>query len=357
MKKTQHVDYMIIGQGLAGSAVALQLLKLRKRILVIDQPGHNTSSRIAAGLFNPITGRKMLKTWMADKLFPYLHRHYLGVEALTGTRFYYPLPLYRPFLSIEEQNEWMAKSAEEEYIPFIERVSAHPAHSGVNDLYGGLLLKQCGYLDTTRYLSSVRNLIERGGIFLEDHAAGNELHVHSDGVEYKNYAADRVIFCNGIQRNGLFDWLPIRPLKGETIKIKTFLGKELIINRGVYMVPLTQEGEWRVGATYNFKDETQSATENGRLELVAKLNELIHKPYEILGQEWGFRPTTPDRRPILGQHPELRSAFTFNGMGTKGVSLAPFFSEILVHSIENGVPLNKEVGIERYNVLYWSSST
>jgi glycine/D-amino acid oxidase-like deaminating enzyme len=115
MAKIKHVDYLIIGQGLAGSAIAVQLLKLRKKILVIDQPQSNTSSRIAAGLFNPITGRKMLKTWMADKLFPYLHQYYLGVEGLTGARFYYPMPLYRPFLSIEEQNEWMGKSVEVGY--------------------------------------------------------------------------------------------------------------------------------------------------------------------------------------------------------------------------------------------------
>ena len=250
----------------------------------------------------------------------------------------------------------MSKSVEKEYVPYIEKVSPRPAYSGVNDVYGGLLLKQCGYLDTTCYLSSVRRLIERGGTFLEARAAENELIVQPEGVKYKNFEADKVIFCNGTQQNGLFDWLPIRALKGETLKIKSSLDKELIINRGVYMVPLTEEGEWRVGATYNIKDETPLATEFARLELTNKLKELIHYPFEIVGQEWGFRPTTPDRRPILGQHPEFRSAFIFNGMGTKGVSLAPFFSEILIHSIENGVPLNKEVGIERYKVLYWSSS-
>jgi glycine/D-amino acid oxidase-like deaminating enzyme len=357
MTKVQHFDYMIIGQGLAGSAIALQLLKLRKRILVIDQPDLNTSSRIAAGLFNPITGRKLLKTWMADQLFPYLHKHYLGIEALTGERFYYPMPLYRPFLSISEQNEWMAKSDEEAYKPYIQNVFTRPSYSGINDVYGGLLLKQCGYIDTTRYLESVRKLIERGGVFVRDLAGENELSVTDDGARYKHYSANRLIFCNGTQTHRLFNWLPLRALKGETLRIKSLPRKELIINRGVYMVPAGQDDEWRVGATYNFKDQEKGATEHARQELVAKLRELVDLPFEILEQEWGFRPTTPDRRPILGRHPKLRSAFIFNGMGTKGVSLTPYFSEILIHSIENEVLLNKEVDIERYKVLYWSSST
>ena len=357
MTKIQHVDYLIVGQGLAGSAIALQLLRLRKRILVIDQPGNNTSSRIAAGLFNPITGRKMIKTWMADELFPYLHKHYLEVEALTGSRFYYPMPLYRPFLSIEEQNEWMAKSADEGYQSYIEKICTGPAYSGVNDVFGGLLLKQCGYVDTASYLNAVRQLIERDAIFLKESVENDQIVIQQDGVRYKNYNADRVIFCNGPQRNILFGWLPIRPLKGETLQIKSHPWKELIINRGVYMVPISQEGDWRIGATYNFKDETSAVTELARIDMVDKLKNLIHFPFEIVAQDWGFRPTTPDRRPIMGRHPEFASVYIFNGMGTKGVSLAPFFSEILIHSIENGVPLNKEVDIERYKVLYWSSST
>src|SRR5690606_2397630 len=107
-----EVDYIIVGQGLAGSAVAIQLLKHHKRIVVFDDPTANVSSRIAAGLFNPVTGKKMARTWLADELFPYLATYYREVEALTGSRFFYPMPIYRPFISVEEQNEWMARSVD-----------------------------------------------------------------------------------------------------------------------------------------------------------------------------------------------------------------------------------------------------
>lgn len=308
-------------------------------------------------MFNPITGRKMVKTWMADKLFPYLHNYYRMVEALTGEKFFYPMPLYRPFLSIEEQNEWMAKSAEPGVEPYIENIFTQSAYPNVSDVFGGLLLKQCGYLDTIRYIESVRRFIQQEAIFLMEAAADQDLSVHRDGVRYKNYEADKIIFCSGTHANRWFDWLPIRPLKGETIRIQSPHRQELIINRGVYIVPASPEGDWRVGATYNFQDEKPVITEVARKELVEKMRELVSFPFNIVGQDWGFRPTTPDRRPILGRHPEFGSALIFNGMGTKGVSLAPFFAEVLIRSIENDEPLNKEVDIERYKLLYWSSPT
>ena len=127
MKTSKQIDFIIVGQGLAGSALALQLLKRNKKILVIDRITTNSPSRIAVGLFNPITGRHMIKTWMADELFPYLHRFYQEAEALTQTRFFYPASLYRPFATIEEQNEWMAKSADPVYHGYIENIFAKPA--------------------------------------------------------------------------------------------------------------------------------------------------------------------------------------------------------------------------------------
>ena len=88
---------------------------------------------------------------------------------------------------------------------------------------------------------------------------------------------------------------------------------------------------------------------------MARLQGVVHFPYEVIGQEWGLRPTTPDRRPILGQHPENPGVWTLNGLGTKGVSLAPYFADVLIRSMENGEALNKEVDIERYKSLYWTS--
>lgn len=340
-------DYIIVGQGLAGSCLALQLIKQKKRILIIDVYTENTATQVAAGLFNPITGRNMLKTWKADELFPYLHTFYKEAERITGKKFFNPMPLYRPFISVEEQNEWMGKSLNAELAAYIDTVHTAPVQSSlVKNDFGGLTLKQCGYLDTVTFTQAVRNYIQQHGEVIEDSFVENALAIQADYVEYKNYRASKIIFCQGIEalNSKLFSWLPIRPLKGETLTIQTQTEVSVIYNRGVYVVP----GRWRVGATYQKNDTTPAVSEGARTELVDKLNELISFPYEITAQTWGMRPTTPDRKPIVGSHPQHARAIFFNGLGTKGVSLAPYFSNVLAAWLENNVPINKEVDIERY---------
>ena len=355
MNESIKVDYIIIGQGLAGSAVAIQLLKLGKKILVIDEPHKNTASTVAAGLFNPITGKKMVKTWMADILFPYLHNFYREAELLTQESFFHPLPLYRPFVSVMEQNEWMAKSTEKAFAPYIDSVLLKPSFIEVKDMFGGLLLKLCGYLDTVKYMDAVRKRIEQTDHFAQEEFNFGELILKKGSIQYKNYKAEKIIFCNGTHLNPIFGWLPVKPLKGETLTLQANTSSSIIINRGVYILPM-EKNQWRVGATYNFHDNEPGITEFSKNELDEKVKAISQFSYTIIGQQWGIRPTTPDRRPILGEHPEYKSVFIFNGLGTKGVSLAPYFSRVLIHLTENGLPVNKEVDIERYKSVYSNSS-
>lgn len=347
------VDYIIVGQGLAGSAIALQLLKRKRSFVLIDASASNHTSRIAAGLFNPITGKKMTGTWLAETLFPYLHTFYEEAERNTQSHFFHAMPLYRPFLSVEEQNEWMGKSVDPAYTPFIEKIFLSHHVNGIHDSFGGLLLKQCGFLDTSTYVKAVKQLmLSNHQTVLDEMANLDEIIINSDSITYRDNKATHLILCQGVHESRWFSWLPIRPLKGETIRIKTSFNEKLIVNRGVYVVPSSQMNEWRVGGTYNFQDKSSHVTSEAKIELQEKLNALMAAPFEIVGQEWGVRPTTPDRRPLLGRHPEHKNLWVFNGFGTKGVSLSPYFSEVLINAIENGSRINKEVDIERYKVLY-----
>ncbi|QOI97109.1 MAG: FAD-binding oxidoreductase [Flammeovirgaceae bacterium] len=352
---TKVVDYLIVGQGLAGSCLAVQLLERKKKIAVIDLPVDQAASRVAAGLFNPITGKIFSLTWQADILFSYLHMFYQRAEKLTGQHFFYPMPVYRPFASAGEQNDWMIKSADNRYTPYLEQLTTSPIfESQVINPYGGLLLKQCGYLDTVKFLEAVRKLIVQQGTFLEDFFNEAELVICPDGVTYRNLKAARVIFCQGIavNQNRFFSWLPIQPLKGEVLQLETDEEVTRIYNRGVYVVP----GVWKAGATYNRFDGTPGITPDARKELTAALDLLVRFPYQIRNQLFGFRPTVPDRRPILGLHPEFNNLIVFNGLGTKGVSLAPYFSHHLVQWLENELALNNAVAIQRYKSLYWKSA-
>lgn len=351
VKQLISIDYIIVGQGLAGSAMAMQLLQKEKKILVVDEPGKNHSSRLAAGLFSPVTGKNSVKTWMADLLFPYLHKYYRQVESLTGTKFFFPMSLYRPFSSVHEQNEWMGKSSDEIYTSYIEKVSAQPLlQDGINDRFGGLMLKQCGYVNTGVYLDAVREYVSARSYFLDHYFDDSDLVVGPEGVTYKGFYASAVIFCQGIRATACrrFGNLPVKPLKGEIIDIKTDWQKDVIINRGVYIVPGNGPGQYRVGSTYKFNDTSAFVTDSGKQELEQKLKDVATFSYEVVSQAWGIRPTTTDRRPLLGNASESDRLIVFNGLGTKGISLAPYFSEILVRWLENAGSLNKDVALARY---------
>ncbi|MBX2964180.1 MAG: FAD-binding oxidoreductase [Cyclobacteriaceae bacterium] len=351
---TKKVDFIIVGQGLAGSCLALQLLFRKKRVLIIDRIRGNSATRVAAGLFNPITGRQMMKTWMADTLFPYLHSFYREAEKFLQSNFFFPMPLYRPFVSVEEQNEWMGRSEDPMFSNFIESLHTDSVFDHqVKNPFGGLLLKQCGYIDTQLFLTALRKQLQRIDSLLDEDINEQHLEITPQVIRYKEWQAEKIIYCTGASNtsNSFFSWLPIRPLKGETLALETTEPVEIIYNRGIYVVP----NLWKAGATYT-REETPHVTEEGRLELMQKLDELVAFNYNIIGQQWGFRPTTPDRRPILGSHPVHEQIAIFNGLGTKGVSLAPYFSEELVHWLENGTPLNQLVDINRYKSLFSKST-
>ena len=352
MKDAPVLDLIIVGQGLAGSALAMRALKRRYQILVFDTPVENRSSAIAAGLVNPITGKNMVKTWLADEIFPSMLNYYTEIEQLTHRNFFHSRSLYRPFGSIAEQNEWMAKSAEDIYQPYISHLSTRSLYPGkANDTLGGITLKRTGYLDTRLYMEAVREFLKARGSYEESLFVSDKLQIQPDGIRYGDHRAKRIVFCQGVQNalNPWFNYLPIRSLKGEFLSVQCDWENDVILNRGVYMVPGLLEGEWRVGSTYDWSDQTTGITENARKELREKLEQLICLPYQIKGQDWGVRPTTPDRKPILGSHPKHDSLLIFNGFGTKGASLAPYFSEVLIRWIEGEGMIGKEADITRFN--------
>jgi len=349
---SEVLDYMIVGQGLAGSAVAMHLHSLNKKILVIDNPTANRSSVVAAGLVNPLTGRIIKKTWAADELFPYLHAYYRNCEQVCESDFFHEVPIYRPFLSIEEQNEWIGKSADQSLTTYVKSVFTQAFSNDIKNPLGGILLAQSGYLNTGAYLAAVRAVIQSRHQFIDQQFNEAELRIQTNGVEYQTWKVKTIIFCQGTEslKSRFWKWLPIKPMKGETLQIKVSSKFDFVPNRGVYVVPFGDSS--LVGATYSYQDQQPTITEPAKAELIGRTTDLLAVPFTVTGQNWGFRPTTPDRKPILGRHPQYPQLVFFNGLGTKGVSLAPTMAKSLINYLENGVPINKVTDISRYYSLY-----
>lgn len=352
MATQNHFDYFIVGQGLAGSALAFELLQRGKRIMVWDRPEQNQASAVAAGLFNPITGKVMVKTWKADLLFPALADFYKNAEQVLGRRFFHPMAIYRPFLSAEEQNEWMGRSIDAAWKNYVDKVFTQSEFGDqVNDKFGGLMLLRCGYVEVNVFMTAMQQRLISLQAFQHEFLHEDELTILDDEIRYRQITAKKIIFCNGIHamHNKLFGNLPLKPLKGETLTIKTAQRLKHIYNRGVYVVPTENDMIYRTGATYSTKDVSQKTTPEGRLELDQKLSDLLTLPFEVTNQQWGIRPTSADRRPFLGAHPTLKNVVIFNGLGTKGVSLAPYFARQLAEWLETGSPIDREADIQRFS--------
>lgn len=346
------VDFIIVGHGLASVAVVEHLRKQNASFIVLSDENPHSSSRVAAGLYNPVTGRKMKQTWLAEQIFPYLEDFYSALEKRIGGNFLHQKAIYRPFLSLEDQNDWMAKENNNSH--FIKSTYTTSEYSDwINDEYGGLLLAHSGFLDVKSMLEKHKEMLIESNQFKVEKVAYDQIKITESSIVYDTIEGENIIFCDGpLSQNPFFDWLPTAPVKGEILHIKTEkpLPEDVIFNRGVFIVK--NQDYYRVGATYEWDKLDYQPTEKAKKQLTDKLDDLLTIDYEIIEQVAGIRPASKDRRPLIGKHPEMNNVFIFNGLGTKGVSLAPYFANQFVESIINFKKLDNEVNINRYYPLY-----
>ena len=347
-------DFIVVGQGIAGSVVALQLLRRGQRILVIGNSKANSASSMAAGLYNPITGRSMVKTWLAEALFPYLNRFYREVEQTLGAQFLHPMPIFRPFVTAQERAIWQKKAAN--HPDFITAVVPATYHQeNMRHLHGGIVLQQAGYLDVRVFLKATRTYLEGQGAYLEADFAHDRMQL-GEHVHYQGLNARQVIFCEGphAYKNPLFSTLPFRWVKGELLLVTLQQPLEVIYNRGVFVVPQAA-CQALVGATYARQDLSWAPTEQASKALEARLQRTFSLAYTVQDQRVGIRPATFDRRPLIGLHPQYPQVGIFNGLGTKGVSLAPYFAQIFVEHLLSQTPLLSAVKLSRVRLASWGA--
>jgi len=343
-----EIDFLIIGRGIAGTAMGYRLEEAGQKVLIFDQPESNKSSRVAAGLYNPVTGRKMVKSWMAEFLFPEIEPFYQQMEMVAGREFLTRKKIYRPFLSIEEQNEWMGHSSDPKIGTFIDQIYTKSQYPELRDPFGGVLLKMSGWLNINEYLDGMADYF--GDRLLEREFQENLLEKTSEGWRYENISAKNLIFCNGLGalNSRFFSYLPFAPVKGEILEVAQDFDPDFIVNRGVFRVQLSK-GVYRVGSTYTWHDLETGPSETAKIEILGKLLDVVKVPVEsVINHKTGIRPATKDRKPFLGKHPTQDSVYFFNGFGAKGVSLIPYFSKMMTQYLVKSQPILAEVDIARY---------
>ncbi len=343
-------DYLIVGQGVAGSVLAWTLDQSGCRVWLVDAPDLPSASGVAAGIVNPLTGRKLVRTWRADDFFPFLHKFYQDVETKCSASFFHPLPIYRPYRSLAEKRDYESFTAEPVVAKYVNQAVDDRVYSSViNNPFGGLEVAQSGWLTISEFTGSIRAYFQEKQQFVSAQLSVSNLTISREKVEWNGLSFRKLIFCDGThgRENPLFDWLPFNVVKGQilTARVAHYPIKN-IVNQGVFILSI-DDTTIRIGATYSWHDLDWKTTAEGRTFLESKVRDVLTIPYEIIGQSAGIRPATKDRRPFIGIHPGYPSVGIFGGFGSKGVSLSPYLAHQFARFLLEGEDLDAEVNIQR----------
>lgn len=346
------LDYIIVGSGLAGISFAEKLLLEGKSFVTFENNSQN-SSRIAAGLYNPVILKRFSQVWNANQQLEIAEKFYQTLQEKLHAQFDFKIPIYRKFFSIEEQNNWFAASDNPKLSPFLSTSIVQKKYNSIDSPFGYGQVLHTGYVDTSSLLNHYHLYLKNQNLLITEGFNYEELSTTENQIFYKELAAKHIVFAEGfgMHSNPYFNYLPLDGTKGELFIIKASeLDLDVIINTSIFMLPMGNH-HYKVGATYNWDDKTPTPTEEGKHELIERIKEILNCKFEIVEHLAGVRPTVKDRRPLLGTHPEHKNLHILNGLGTRGVMLGPSMAIDLYNYIENKILLEKAIDIKRYESL------
>lgn len=350
------VDYIIVGLGLAGIAFAEQLSKYNKTFLVYEDDSQ-TSSLVAGGVYNPVILKRFTPVWNAESQLQKALPFYGSLEEKLHIQIDTKFVTKKAFKSVEDQNNWFTASDKPVLSQYMNpKISKETISSVVGD-FGFGEVYQTGRIDTKVLVTAYRKHLEQTNQIRYEQFNYDNVSSANNEIDYGNITAQYIVFTEGygIVHNPFFNYLPLNEAKGELITIHApELSINFLLKSTLFVLPLGED-LYKVGATFNWKDKTGTPSEDGKNELIEKLKNVITVPYTIVDQSAGIRPTVKDRRPMIGIHPKNERMAVLNGLGTRGVMIAPTMAEDLFHHIENKKPLDLDVDVKRFEEIYFSS--
>ncbi|QNK77553.1 FAD-dependent oxidoreductase [Winogradskyella sp. PAMC22761] len=346
----KEVDYIIVGCGLASISFCEELRANKKTFIVFDDQSQK-SSIVAAGLYNPVILKRFSAVWKAKEQLALSAPRYAKIEKDLNIKFDYKLPILRRFTSIQEQNKWFNASDKPLLEPYLSTNLVKNTNISIDANFGFGEVLHSGRLDTETLITNYRSFLKANDSFNDASFVHNKMQFVGDDIHYENIKTKQIVFAEGfgVKNNPYFHNIPLSGSKGEILKIKApDLKIDYAIKSSVFVIPLGDD-VYNVGATYNNEDKTNTPTELAKEELISKLKTFITCDFDIIEHIAGVRPTVKDRRPLVGRHAQYKNLYVLNGLGTRGVMIAPYVSNQLFKLIEHGEALEKEIDISRFN--------
>ncbi len=350
MSRPTEFDFIIVGQGLAGTLLSHFLLLENQRVAVIDYPHEGRTSNIAAGLINPVTGRRIAKSWRFEEQCSFAKQTYRDFELLLGAKLWTERPIARALHSNFEVNEWLRRSSFPEFEDYLfDEPDMTHFEGKLQAPHAWGELRGVAQVALPILIEKWQEYLSAKGIFFLDDVDYQQIELMDSDVRYKDFTARNLVFCEGAKAvsNPFFSHLPFLPTKGELMLIRIpGLEFERILKHNIFIIPLG-EGLYWAGATSRYEFDGPSPSEYGRDFLVEELEKTLALPFEIIQHLAGIRPTVADVRPFLGRHPDYPSLSIFNGLGTKGALMGPFFARQMASYLLGKGQLDEEVDIIR----------
>ena len=346
-------DYIIVGSGLASIMFAEQLRIHQKSFMVISDRSQQASV-VASGLYNPVVLKRFTSAWRADSHLSCAIPKYASLEHLLGLKLDYVTPIYRVFNSVQEQNNWFLACDKPLLNQFLNPDLINNNNNFVKAPFGFGEVYYTGKIDTQTLIEGYCSFLSDKNQYMSDTFDYDSLVETSDGLEYKSINSKHIVFTEGygIHKNPYFKQLPLEGTKGELITIYApDLKLNTILKSSVFVIPMKNDN-YLVGSTYEWTDKTNTPTPKAKSQLLEKLELLISCKYEVVDQRAGIRPTVPDRRPLVGCHPNHNRMYVLNGLGTRGVLIAPSIAESLYEFIESNTSLPEEIDINRFASVF-----
>ncbi|MBV9986821.1 MAG: FAD-binding oxidoreductase [Chitinophagaceae bacterium] len=343
------VDYIIVGQGLAGTFLSWNLQRAGKKVWVIDQWQPRSASRIASGVINPITGRRMVRTWMIETLMPFAvdaytkFGHELGASLVRQCNIidFHPTPQMKlAFLErAPEEKEFLKLPVDEnswrEYFEYD---------------FGYGETDPCWLVDINTMLKNWRQQLEYTQSLSPTIFNWADCSISPQEIRYQDIKAGKIFFCEGAAGadNPYFKMLPYARNKGEALIAEIpGLPRTHIFKQGINIVPW-QDGLFWIGSSFEWEFKDLLPSESFRKKTEQHLSRWLKLPCRVLDHFAGERPANMERRPFAGLHPVMPSVGILNGMGTKGCTLAPYFANQLAEHVLQGTAIEPLADVKRF---------
>jgi glycine oxidase len=325
-----RADILIIGQGLAGTLLAWEFERSGIPFVVADQGHAGAASRVAAGIVNPVTGRRLVKSWRIDTFLPLARAAYRELETVLGVPLWREIRVRRLYADERERGVAAEKYARGELAPYV----AVPPDGA------GFWIEGAARVDVPTLLNATRARWRATGRLVEE----------VFDVQNPRDKFDLVIDCRGVAgaRDEAFGFVPWEFSKGQILTLAVDgLAPDVVLNRGHWVLPVAEGVAW-IGATHEPRFTDLAPEPAARKLMEESATRLLDRPFSVTGHHTGVRVNLPDRHPVAGRHPADQRLGICNGLGAKGALWAPVLARQWVNHLTEAVPFDPEVTVERF---------